>query len=473
MKMFQYQPTEAEKEALIEQVRTMLDKYSWVNTHAGVEKLVDTFYRRKNESGLLTIFTLSKDYIGNYRIVKRFQHKREFDYALVRALAMQGADFAEIFNGYPTTKAAKIVLCVIACLNITDMEVLNAEKADTYNHLFSSNFPEERFSVRNGQPFTKAIGKALQTLGGVHFEESVYGEETAAKLNKMWKRLEAQIGDCRSGNKDYVGVLSLHPCDILGQSFGNTWSSCHTIDRMNYRKIKVTSSTSSNYGGMHASGPLSYAVDSNTMQFSVYSPEAYKEFKDGEMPLEEVPKTYRMTLSMQDDVLLQSRIYPQGNDGATDLYGEFRHICQSIISECLGVNPDDWVVNGHNTRAGSFTNYNGTVYPDAQNYAGPTISYMKFAGRRNFATVRIGDKPICPNCGREHMMDSFLLCGSCAERYYIYNAEDADGSSRLDIHAFKDYNNRRHVGTKCGHLIGKTNVRTSNFVCDECKGGEQ
>jgi hypothetical protein len=111
-------------------------------------------------------------------------------------------------------------------------------------------------------------------------------------------------------------------------------------------------------------------------------------------------------------ILIQSRIYPQGNDGNTDLYKVFRGFVQKEFASLLNLNANIWV-----KKSGSVGNYVysiGSHYRDYTCFSSSNISYPKEYGDTITQwAVRIGHNGICPYCGEEYSNSGSLSHGYC------------------------------------------------------------
>jgi hypothetical protein len=97
--------------------------------------------------------------------------------------------------------------------------------------------------------------------------------------------------------------------------------------------------------------------------------------------------------------LVQGRVYPQGNDGATDLYTIFRRCMQKELTKLLGLNADEWIKR--NRSCGYHVVSYGVHYRDYDHFSGCNVSYpreMSFAAE---GLIVVGHSRICPWCGYE------------------------------------------------------------------------
>lgn len=143
--------------------------------------------------------------------------------------------------------------------------------------------------------------------------------------DKRYQKLFADYSNsAREITIDCYYVISLNPIDYLTSAFGNSWSSCHTIDRGNKRNID----SEHIYSGAHMGGTLSYALDTATFVTYTISQRnkttelVYDDFKDWSVDLTKHPefvyKINRQLVHMSTDgqAMIMSRVYPQTNDGS-------------------------------------------------------------------------------------------------------------------------------------------------------------
>lgn len=84
-------------------------------------------------------------------------------------------------------------------------------------------------------------------------------------------------------------ILSVNPVDYLLSSNGNSWSSCHTLDKNN----------PNGFSGCHCSGTMSYLLDGTTMVYY----QVDKEYDGNDLEFE--PKIIRQLFHYKDGILVQ------------------------------------------------------------------------------------------------------------------------------------------------------------------------
>jgi hypothetical protein len=214
------------------------------------------------------------------------------------------------------------------------------------------------------------------------------------KYNKLFAQYSDMVSDTKRTMKFY---MSLNPLDYLTMSFGNSWASCHTIDKTNRRGMP------NSYSGAYCGGTLSYMLDQTSFITFVHSHTTEDIVEEG--------KIYRNMFHYGNDMLIQGRIYPQGNDGNTDLYKVFRGYVQKELSPLLGVS-NSWVKSSK--RPSGVTYSYGAHYRDYENFSYCNVSYPKEKGE-DFGDncITIGRYGICPNCGREINIHDRITCYGC------------------------------------------------------------
>ena len=97
-----------------------------------------------------------------------------------------------------------------------------------------------------------------------------------------------------------------------------------------------------------------------------------------------------------NNLLVQGRIYPQGNDGSRDLYTEFRNIVQQELGKMLEFEQNEWVPSY--SSCGSHTYTAGVHYPDYRNFNSCNVSCPQGKDIYN-QVIDIGHERICVYCG--------------------------------------------------------------------------
>ncbi len=399
---------------LVDDIMALLTKYHHENTEHGVCEMLDVYFVNKKK--LIDMFTTSDDYIGNMRICLDVELERRANgdeiYAFcenfpsnveARKLFLKFVDEnGKSLNDYTrvgigTFKARQLhygnVLEMLAVNHDAKRKFLN-DGATRDSHIAYNDFCSivRQFEYHTASTLSEFVAACLtQYKMNATFTE---GMKTSRAFNRMcayygvdklpnYNKLFAQYSDMVSGLKRKVKFyLSLNPLDYLTMSFGNSWSSCHTIDKKNERGMP------NSYQGMHAGGTLSYMLDTTSIITYVHS-HATEDHEEG--------KIYRNMFHFSNGTLLQGRIYPQGNDGATDLYKEFRLIVQAEFTKLLGLESNDWI--RRTCECGDNTATYGVHYPDYLHFEECNVSYPREMPDAARNVIPIGTERICPKCG--------------------------------------------------------------------------
>lgn len=200
-------------------------------------------------------------------------------------------------------------------------------------------------------------------------------------------------------------IISVNPIDYWTMSFGNSWSSCHTIDKTNKRNVD----TEHNYHGMYSAGTQSYMQDKASIV--MYTVRAEYDGRD----FEQQDKMNRCMFHIGNDKMVQGRVYPDGrsDDGDKSLSAQFREVMQMVLAQCLET-PNLWTVRKGVKECENVTDSYGLHYRDYENYDDCTVSFLKHDdGSLNYSPIEIGEDTICPNCGRTHGVQDNIVCGRC------------------------------------------------------------
>lgn len=208
-------------------------------------------------------------------------------------------------------------------------------------------------------------------------------------------------------------ILSCHPVDYFTMSFGNSWASCHTIDKHNKRGMPDS------FSGCYSSGTLSYMLDPSSFVFYTVD----KDYNGDQFELQD--KVNRNMFHIGEDKLIQARVYPQATDGETGIYRQFREVVQKVIADCLGV-PNLWKNVKGSSECCDVIYTKGTHYTDYSNFDDCNVSYLKDETETiNRKEITVGHRPICPCCGDEHGNKEAIECDGCYdERRSCYNCGD-------------------------------------------------
>lgn len=252
------------------------------------------------------------------------------------------------------------------------------------NAINALNSTNDNFKIRTNMKASKAVGKIC---GVLHWDEFPNYNREYAKFCDAINPIKVRRHTC----------ISLNPIDYLLMSNGNSWSSCHSI---NYKR---------NGSGCFTSGTMSYLLD--TSSFVFYTVDS--SFNGDDIELE--PKLQRQIFGYKQDVIFQSRLYPQNLDsGAGHVYTEIREVVQKVIADCTN-KPNLWVLKKDSMPYVKRTT-RATCYPDWNHSRGvTTVSVHKsvIEEAKQTKVILMGRQPICIRCGRKHSNSNSLFCPYC------------------------------------------------------------
>lgn len=439
--------TDEERNALLENMKGLLDEYDYQYTEEALNKIINTWVT--NKADLIIAFKKHPNYLeGKFMIV--FSHN--FD---------RNVDVREIVNFRNWLIDSDIT---------TAVKEFMPEDMRNYVIDYGRKLPSEIFSFVFGLPANTAqyiddeiVANLDDICPSIHAHK---GQKMSRVVNKLlsyigydklpdYNRMFAKYADALNPLQiTRHTVLSVNPLDYLTMSFGNSWASCHTIDKENKRGMP------NSYEGMYSSGTVSYMLDSPSMVF--YTVDA--SYNGNEFWNE--PKINRQMFHWGEDKLIQGRLYPQDNDGKNSVYTPYREIVQSIMSELFGFT-NLWTVSRGTGASAKYVVSEGTHYKDYECYDNCTLSRPK--GSENENDITIGHDPICINCGEEHDTHDNISC--CAKKVFCAHcgSEIDDGDIRwiddepycCDCSFWCEQCEEYHVGEG-------TSVRGFGIICNSC-----
>ena len=410
---------------MVDDMMELLTKYHHDCTEKGVCEILNTYFGNKKH--LIDMFMKSDKYIGNMRILVDIELERTGNAREIRNFCDSFCDQVEakeVFLKYVDEdgKTLKDYLRVgvgrfkarnLCYGNITDRVVYNADKRNQFYRDGATkksvaeygNFNDIICGFKDSQStlsrYTadhltvyKVNGRfspGMKTSRAFNRVCSIYGVDKLPKYNKVFAEYADMVSGLARKLKFYI---SLNPLDYLTMSFGNSWSSCHTIDKKNERNMP------NSYSGMHCGGVLSYLLDGSSIITYAHT-HATENHEEG--------KIYRNMFHFGDGTLVQGRIYPQGNDGATNLYKIFRRFVQIELSQMLGIE-DDWLRRS-SSACHNVASY-GVHYRDYEHFGECCTTYPREMPSAASNVIAVGHSRICPNCGRyvDDEDDSGYLC---------------------------------------------------------------
>ena len=427
---------------LVDEIATLLKTYNHRYTEHGICTMLDAYFRNKSE--LIEMFKKSPHYIGDMRICIPIEMERTNSADDVQmfcgnfGLNINAYDIITTFTDENGKTAFDYLKTGKRLVKVSDIGSLNCEDRQTHLNQFNSrhgmryNKSVERFlkferlmqrigtnpqtmitsrtatdigaqddslKVRPGMKTSRVFNKICETYGvhnaAINKVETTNLTTGEVRTSNKYDKLFAQYSDMVSSLKRKVDfIISLNPYDYLTMSFGVNWASCHSIDKTNKRNV------SGSYSGQYCAGTMSYMLDDNSIITYVLD-------RDGDV---HDGKIYRNMFHYKTNTLIQSRVYPQGNDGNTDLYTIFRELMQAEMATMLN-KPNEWVHIGGRDEISNVAWSNGVQYPDYRYNRGCNMSGLRDeVGATEF---NIGVAPICPKCGETHTMKSYLSHSNC------------------------------------------------------------
>ena len=425
---------------LVDDMCNLLGTYGHRYTESGVCKLLDTYFT--NKEPLIKLFITSNHYIGDMRIssVKEFD-RRVSSYEIASFFSslhtklhseqllkyedgegktltdylLTGKKCIDIKNLPSATKQSE-KLKKVSRFNSVNMATRESDEALDNFYEYMAHFRSVYTSTMQNDyklPDTEkcpVIKKGTKTSRAFNAVCKYYGvnklapaEETVERDGQMVKRtvypydkVFAQYADLVSDLKRKLHfVISLNPLDYLTMSFGVNWNSCHNIR-----------------GGQYQGGCLSYLLDSTSIITYVVD--------NLDAPIHEIPKVYRQMYHYDNHLLVQNRLYPQGNDGAMDLYEKFRNFMIEEFTELISAD-GEWkccVGAGH---IGCLVTSEGTHYTDYYNHNSCSVFYpVEYEPTVGARRMTIGHNGICPHCGEAYTSSRNLSHSICDNDYFTF-----------------------------------------------------
>lgn len=434
-------------------MKELLSEYDYMYDGWALEKIIDEWANQKAE--LIEAFKKHPKYVeGEFLIAFDQNYERDID-----------KDEAERFYHYILNVASKYISTLPAEIQeqrITEgtTAVLPAKLCDWLLYNFLGDM--------SGRIISEDAAKRLEAvLPQIHPHA---GQKTSRVVNKIMKYLNydkdpdynknfAKFADALSpmSIKRHT-ILSINPLDYLTMSFGNSWASCHTIDKINKRKMP------NSYEGQYSSGTISYMLDTSSMVFYTVD----SKYDGSEYWTQ--PKINRQMFHWGAEKLVQGRLYPQDNDGNDDAYAPYRQIVQSIMSTIFDF-PNLWKLFKGAEAASKYIISQGTHYRDYECYSNCTLSRLNDSDNDDIFTV--GAEPICIECGNRHSCEENINC--CEDEYRVCEKCGARIYHEDDEYWVGDYCYCQDCVTyceECGEYELNDNVTfvgsVDKYVCDWC-----
>ena len=455
-----YHLSDEERKNLRDEITTLLNTYDYHPTDKGIDAIIDEW--SINKASLIRLFQNHPNYNGKYQITFDTDFEREIDkdkandfYKWALKTYVKSHDY--VIDGVPCKEARrKRKICNNICDYIREiMDLLNDDEEEKNYELVvidghTFDFFEDEYR-RYDQIVDKYHSEPIRTVGDYVLTNSdwqkydwfddiyrytrynspfindefadainrrfpikaVSGQKLSRVINKLCHYLG--IDKDKDYNKEFAKfsdavnpltikrhtVISVHPVDYLTMSFGNSWSSCHTIDKKNIRCMD------NSYYGMYSGGTMSYMLDETSVVF--YTVDG--KYDGNELELE--PKINRNMFHIGEEKLIQGRVYPQTNDDKNSIYEQFRNIMQKVIADCMG-KPNMWKLKRGTVACEDVIESKGVHYRDYENFEDCNVSYLKLDDDTyNENRITVGHEQICPCCGEVHTREKCIECDYC------------------------------------------------------------
>ena len=376
----------------------------------GVCVLLDTYFT--NKEPLIKLFMTSKHYIGDMRIAVEKEFDREIDAHQIRdffycideklhtdeMLEFKDSKGKTMFDYLQTGKKvltiAELPDANARSKKLTKMQqfsVNDGATVDSHEKYFRftqymdyfKNTPrsvtpadyqltEKAPLLKAGTKTSRAFNKVCTYYGVDKLHPETVDGKTVYPYNKVFAEYADMVSDLK---RKMQFIISLNPLDYLTMSNGINWKSCHNI-----------------FDGCYKAGTISYMLDTTSIITFVV-----QGINDD---IHKIPKVYRQMYHYKDNLFVQSRLYPQGNDGATDLYEKFRGFMIKEFSSLLRVNGEWTYINGRSYCTNHIDSV-GKHYPD-YNYNRDTGIFYPAIKESDIQNLKmtVGHETICANCGR-------------------------------------------------------------------------
>ena len=272
---------------LVDDIMALLTEYSHRNTEHGVCKILDTYFTNKAplirllkgvdgfDDNLRLVITKDFDRITDMGTIQTFLYhfrnqiiKSEIMISRVDKDGKTAMDYLTTgvrmfnINQLANREFAKKLRDIEHHMNEFDNNgqlkesVARQNKwldtAYVFDHISSSTLSEERAQEICKKADSKKYTAGLKTSRAFNRVCEQFGVTKYQDYDKLFAKYADMVS---GGTRKLDFVVSLNPYDYLTMSFGNSWSSCHTIDKRNRRGMP------NSYSGQYCGGTLSYMLD--------------------------------------------------------------------------------------------------------------------------------------------------------------------------------------------------------------------
>lgn len=401
-----YKLSEHEHDTLYKAMTDLLDEYDYSYNKSALEKIIDTW--ASNKATLINAFQKHPNYVdGKFMIAFERDYERTIDKTEIAT-----------FGNY----LENLVFDNTCHYNLPETILTECKKYDrrlppTMFNFFWNNHINRYYSRTVTEDFANTVSNAFPDI------PCHVGEKTTRLINRIctylnwhkhpdYNRMYARYADALSPIviKRHT-IFSINPLDYLTMSFGNSWASCHTIDKENKRNMPNA------YEGQYSSGTMSYLLDGTSIVMYTVD----KEYNGTDYYTQ--PKVTRIMFHYGNEKLIQGRLYPQDNDGNTEVYTPYRLLAQEIIATIFDF-PNLWTTKNYDSISANVNSY-GTHYKDYYYCSNCKLSVVRDS--EDTEPIDIGHTPICIECGSKHDCEENINCcrnGYCCADCGCYVNED-------------------------------------------------
>ena len=429
---------------LVDDMMALLSKYGHRNSEHGVCTILDSFFA--NKAPLIRMLAQSPNYKGDLRIIRKETFARDCverdilnfiqgfrkDDGIKNCIIKYEDEHGKTIHDYMRTGTRHMTLKqmnsatnLFASEAVKQFDLYTGATMESVKRLQAFNTWMDSFQRHNHTSLHSdweydgvRCAAGMKTSRAFNRVCTHYGVNKWDKYNKEF----AKYADMVTGkDREMQFVISVNPLDYLTMSFGKSWASCHTIDKRNVRRME------NGYSGMYCNGTLSYMMDGSSIITYVLD-------ELGEN-MHEIGKVYRnmFHVNVNSQLCIQGRIYPQGNDGSTDLYKKFRFIMQDELTPLFGLEENKWKSR---SVGGEDAHSTGNHYQDYYNYNSCKTFYPSAKEGQSLERIYIGHIGICPRCGREYRSSEYLSHDyDCEIPEESHTETEVEATTRLTLSA--------------------------------------
>ena len=440
--------TRNERNYLLYSMEDLLEEYDYNYSETALNKILDTWCNQK--APLIEAFKKHPNYVeGKFMIAFTLDYEREIDLNVIarfknwlfdvmyyhsELVKQEIRDMEESHYRNITERMYDVLTWLNTICRHRTLEEQWVEK-------IKNAFPN--IHIHSGEKTTRVVNKICKYIG--YDQHPDYNREYAKLADAMSPIIIKRHT-----------VLSLNPLDYLTMSFGNSWASCHTIDKANKRRMP------NSYEGQYSSGTMSYMLDGSSMVLYTVS----DKYEGNEYWTQ--PKICRQMFHWGQEKLVQGRLYPQDNDCDDSAYKPYRELVQEIMSIVFDF-PNLWTTTKGTVAASRYITSYGTHYMDYEHYDNCRLCRIKDSENENRFIV--GSDPICIECGRYHSVEENI---NCCSRAGYYCADCGEWIPEDEVRWVGDApycSECVHECGRCGryHHDEETYIRSEGiYVCEHC-----